>query len=134
MSRIDRQLLTRYVLCIGLLAISMVAFPLLVLAVHSLQRVALPALLANLLFFWPQYLLLPNGLVDLATDAQHLPSLAVYGAVAFWLVVVAAHVWATRKLRLAWVLVGLLPAVGVVAQLVSVALGELGFAISLDGP
>jgi hypothetical protein len=129
----NRELLRRYVSCLILLALSLVLLPLAVLGVHAL-RVPLPALVANVLFFWPQFLLLPNGVLDTATHTPVFARASLYVAAAFWVVAVGAYVLGTRGMRRAWVLVGLLPAVLVVAQLVSIALGALGFEISLDGP
>lgn len=129
----NRELLRRYVLCLLLLGSSLVLLPLAVLGVHAL-RVPLPTFVANVLFFWPQYLLLPNGLLDRAAETPVLTRVAIYAAVAFWLAAVGAYVWITRRVARRWMLLGLLPAVAVVAQLVAVVLGGFGFEISLDGP
>jgi hypothetical protein len=134
-----QRLLRRYAACVGVLIASLVVFPLLalgayVLAAPSAMTFALPRILSNVLFFWPQYLLLPNGVVAAGTDSSHLASLARYPCAAFWLGAVAAYVWITRRARARWVLLGLLPAVAAVAQLLLLALRALGFAPVLDGP
>lgn len=128
-----RELLLRYVICLSVLTLSLAVFPLAVLAVHSLG-VPLPVLVSNVLFFWPQYLLLPNGVLDAATDAPYFTRAAIYVAALFWLVAVGAYVFGTRRVRRSLVLLGLLAAVAVVAQLGSIVLGAFDLVIFLDGP
>lgn len=129
----NQELLRRYVFCLILLASSLVLLPLAVLGVHALHM-PLPAFVANVLFFWPQYLLLPNGLLSAASEAPVLGRAAVYVAAVFWLMVAGAYVLITRRVARRWVLLGVIPAAAVVAQLVAIVLGAFGFEISLDGP
>ena len=90
--------------------------------------------MSNALFFWPQYLLLPNGVIEIGTQSPHAATLASYACAAFWLAVVGAYVWFTRRVGMAWVLLGLLPAAAVVTQLGLLVLRSLGLAVVLDGP
>lgn len=125
-----QRLLQRYAVCVGLLAASLFVFPLLALGMSF----ALPRVLSNALFFWPQYLLLPSGVVDTATGYSHLMASARYPCAALWLGAVAGYVWLTRRVRVAWVFAGLLPAIAVLVQLLLLALRALGFRVVLDGP
>ena len=125
-----QRLLQRYAVCVGFLAASVFVFPLLALGVSF----ALPRVLSNVLFFWPQYLLLPNGVVDTATGYAHVVESARYPCAALWLGAVAGYVWLTRRIRAAWVFAGLLPAVAVLVQILLLALRALGLRVALDGP
>ena len=122
-----RQLVVRFVLCAGLLALSWVALPLLALAVP-----ALPAWLGNHLFFWAQYLT-PVGFVERAGGAVHLTPAAPYMGLLFWIAAVAAYVWLTRRIRIAYVLAAFFPAVVLVLVLLSSLLASLGYTVLLDG-
>lgn len=134
-----QRLLQRYAVCVGLLAASLLLFPLLALGIYLLvapgaTTFALPRVLSNTLFFWPQYLLLPNGIVDTATGSPHLVASARYPCAALWLGAVAGYVWLTRRARAAWVFAGVLPAVAVLVQVLLLVLRALGFTVVLDGP
>lgn len=128
-----RNLLQRYVACVALLGASLLIFPLLALGAGAVNA-PLPRIASNALFFWPQYLLLPNGVIEIGTQSPHPATFASYACAFFWLAAVGAYVGLTPRMRLAWVLAGLLPAAAVVTQLGLLVLRVLGFAVALDGP
>jgi hypothetical protein len=125
----------RYALCVAVLAISLVLLPLVALApefVPFAPRLG-PAVLRNALFFWPQYLLLPNGVAHASTGAVYMSGTAMYVMAAFWLAAVGLYVSVTRRVRLVWVAAALLPAVALTAEIVLRALMASGFRPLLDG-
>jgi len=120
----------RYALAIALLTVSFVLLPLVALALP-----ALPAMIGRLLFYWPQYALLPGGL------REPLPGVAVYAASVapiasgmFWLAAVAIFVRLTSRWRMAVVLLSLLPGAALLSGLVLAFFDVLGFVPVLDGP
>lgn len=129
--------LVRYALCVSILAASLVAFPLLVLAVAGSPEtlpLVLPRPLKNLLFLWPQYFLLPAGIEDRATGARHWVGASTVVSVGVWLALLGGYAWLTRRMRMLYVLLGLLPTAAVLLQLLlAVALRLAGFAPVLDG-
>jgi hypothetical protein len=127
--------LRRYALCVVALAISLVALPLLALMgyVASFLPPLLPVQVRNAAFFWPQYLLLPNGIAHSLTGSVALASVAPYLMSMFWLLAIVPYAWLTRRLRLGWMLAVLLTAAAVLAELVLLGLGALGFQPVLDG-
>jgi len=128
------ETLRRYTMCIAVFAVSLVAFPLLALAPMALP-IRWPSWLGNLLFFWPQYLLLPGGLRTQADPAGvRLEVVAPVLAVCFWLLAIAGYVYATRSWAKRGVLAVFGPAVLMAAWLVAVALAAMGYAPVLDGP
>jgi hypothetical protein len=125
------RLIGRLSACAAVLAVSFVALPLLALAVGE----ALPRVLRTLLFFWPQYFLLPNGLAERGTDAIRFAGSAIYWSSSLWLTALAAYVWLTRRSRLWYVLAGLLPALAVALELLLLGvLQPLGLSVVLEGP
>jgi hypothetical protein len=132
----QKTTIRRYVLCAVLFAASFVLFPLLALGPYYFGggTVALPTWLSNVLFFWPQYLLWPNGIVERTTEMPHFAGVMPLLAAAFWLAAIATYVWCLQRVRMLWVLAGLFPAAAVVAQLCLFALTALGFRPLLDGP
>ncbi len=137
MAEINRSaLLARYGICVFVLTASFVLLPLLVLAVaHSSPSFGIPRVLGNLLFFWPQYFLLPGGIEVRETGARLLEGWSSVVSVALWLVLVGAYAWATHRWKLLYVLLGLLPSAAIVLELVlGGLLGMAGFGVVLDGP
>jgi len=127
------EALRRYMVCIAAFAVSLVAFPLLALAPMALPF-RWPSWLGNLLFFWPQYLLLPGGLRTPPDGAvARLEVLAPALAVCFWLLAIAGYVYATRGWTKRRALAAFGPAVLTTAWLVAVALAAMGYAPVLDG-
>jgi hypothetical protein len=135
LSPIVAAFLRRYALCVIALAISLVLLPLLALVGHVISFLppVVPAQVRNAAFFWPQYLLLPNGISHTITGSIALPSVTPYLMSTFWLLALAAYAWLTRRLHVAWILAGLLPAAALLAQLVILGLSTLGFRPLLDG-
>jgi hypothetical protein len=129
------EYLRRYALCLGMLAVSLVLLPLLALAPALLPFIPSvgPAALRNALFFWPQYLLLPNGLVAEPAGTAYLGDGAIYIAAAFWLAALGVYVRITRGLRLRWVALALLPAVALAAEIAMRVLSANGFRPLLEG-
>ncbi len=127
--------LKRYAISVALLALSLVVFPLLAVGAYLLgpAPLSLPRMLSNALFFWPQYLLLPYGVVDRATEISYWVTTARYPSAVFWLAATAAYIWLTRGARLKWVVAGLFPAIAVLVQLVLWVLGAFGYVAFLDG-
>ncbi len=119
----------RYALCLALWVSSWVALPFVALAAAAL----LPAALRSALFFWPQLLLLPNGLIDRDTHATVLGPGTLYAAAVFWLVATALYIALTRSVRLHWVLIGFLPLVIVLLTAALGVLRALGVVPLLDG-
>ena len=129
------KLIGRYAACIALLVASFALLPLLALAGAQLGLSWVPRQVSNLLFFWPQYFLLPNGLLTPETGARHLAGLAPYLSVAFWLAVMAGYVWVTRRLAMRYVLIAMLPLFGVMVLVVlALVTSAFGVSIVLDGP
>ena len=123
--------LGRCALCVATLAVSLVLFPLLALALSSL----LPRMIGNALFFWPQYLLLLSGVREqLPAAAVHAADVAAFAMALFWLAAVALLVRLTSRWRVRSVLLALFPGVVLVAMLVLMALRSVGYAPVLDGP
>jgi hypothetical protein len=137
LSAATHRWLIRYALCVSLLAGSLVLFPLLVLAVTFSSEalpLVLPRSLKNLLFFWPQYFLLPAGIEDRATGVHHWAGVSTVVSVTMWLLLLGGYAWLTRRARTAYVLLGLLPTAAVLLQLIlAVALRLAGFSPVLDG-
>lgn len=130
----NRKILVRFLICWGTLLVSLVLFP--VLAWRMLPGGWLPERLGSVLFFWPQYLFLPNGLTHESTLGQgtYLAGAASVAAAIFWFFAIAVYVLSTRRLPAAVVYAALLPAVFVVLAAVVGLLGLVGVGIVLDGP
>ncbi|HET8697822.1 MAG TPA: hypothetical protein VFO94_10075 [Gammaproteobacteria bacterium] len=131
MNNETKTFLRRYGICVGLLAVSCVVLPLLVLGAHSVGG-ALPRWLSNALFFWPQYVLWPNGLAERDTEAVHFAAALPWATIIFWLVTSAAYVALLMRVRLLWVVAAFIPAVAVVAQLGLWTVSALGLRLVLD--
>lgn len=131
-----RNWLARYVLCVLLLTVSFVLFPIFALAIGQTPAASvLPRVLRNLLFFWPQYFLLLGGLEDRATGVRHLVGVATVLSLTGWLGLLAGYAWLTRGLKLVYVLVGLFPLLGMALEVVlALVLRSAGLAAVLDGP
>jgi hypothetical protein len=129
------KLAGRYAACAALLVTSFVLMPLLALAGARLGLSWVPRQVSNLLFFWPQYFLLPNGLATRATGAAHLAGSAPYLFATFWLAVMAGYVWVTRRLATRYVLIAMLPIFGALLQVVlALVSAAFGLSVVLDGP
>jgi hypothetical protein len=129
------KLVGRYAACTALLVASFALLPLLALAGAQLGLSWVPRQVSNLLFFWPQYFLLPNGLVTRETGAAHLAGPAPYLFATFWLAVMAGYVWVTRRLATRYVLIAMLPIFGVLLQVVlALVTAAFGLSVVLDGP
>src|SRR6267142_472791 len=79
---------------------SLLLFPLAVILTHEVMPAfyeAIPYQLSNLLFFWPQLLLLPNGVYKGQSYIAH--GTLGYVAAAFWFVVAILFAWLTNRLR-----------------------------------
>jgi hypothetical protein len=113
-----KGLLTRYLLCWGVLLASLVLFPL--LAWSSFEVRWLPEPVMQVLFFWPQYLFLPFGVRQDAAlgESTYGASGVIYATATFWMLSVAAYVWVTRHFNARWVVAALLPVVYVLLQAV----------------
>jgi hypothetical protein len=121
----------RFAGCVALLAASLVAFP----AVALLAARWLPRLARNALFFWPQYVLLPNGLLPSDGGPPRLFRSATVVVVVLWLAATAGYVHVTRRWRRRSVLLAFLPAVAVLLELaLRVVAATLGLHPMLDGP
>lgn len=116
----------RIAVCIAAFSTSLIAFPLLALAIR------LPGKLGDALFFWPQYLLLPSGLRSTAGEIYGAGTAMVLAIVA-WLVLLALFAKLTQRQRRLWVVPLLFVGVAVVAELAMLALGVAGLAPVLDG-
>jgi hypothetical protein len=132
MNNETKTFLCRYGICAALLAVSCVVLPLLVLGAHGVGG-ALPRWLSNALFFWPQYVLWPNGLAERDTEALHFAAVLPWASIVFWLVAIAAYVALLMRVRLLWVVAAFIPAVAVVAQLGLLTVSALGLRLVLDG-
>lgn len=91
----------------SLLAISVVLFPLLAI---SLASIGIP-FLGNILFFWPQFMLFPNGFYNLQIghSEAYLMDSAILGAIAFWLVFAMAFGYALKKYRMRFAVLATYP-------------------------
>lgn len=129
-----KNLVIRYSACWGILLASLVLFPL--LSWLQFRYRLLPGAAGELLFFWPQYLFLPNGLTQEQGPGPGIVAAtgAVYAAALFWAVVVALYVWVLRRRSAALLYAGFVPVVAAVLQAVMLALGSFGFGVVLDGP
>lgn len=129
------KLVGRYAACTALLAASFVLLPLLALAGAQLGLSWVPRQVSNLLFFWPQYFLLPNGFETRETGAAHLAGSAPYLSVTLWLAVTVCYVWVTRRVAMRYVLIAMLPIFGLMLQVVLVLVtAASGLSVVLDGP
>ena len=115
-----------------LLAISAVLFPLLAL---GLAMGGIP-FLTNQLFFWPQFMLAPNGFMnrEVGGSVAFLMDSAIFGAVFFWVVFAFAYGYFTRNLRMRFVALGTYPVAFLVMALFHWALALFGYRAILDGP
>ena len=127
-----RSWLRRYLTCVAALALSLVALPLSALFAPGWL---LPARLRNALFFWPQYLLLPNGFLTAQGGTPVLFRSATPLAIPFWLGAIGLYVWLTRRTRRSTMLLGLVPVIAVVLELGLRAIDAcFGLRVMLDGP
>ena len=131
MNNETKTFLRRYAICAGLLAASCVVLPLLVLGAHGVGA-AMPRWLSNVLFFWPQYLLWPNGVAERDSNAVHFAAALPWATIVFWLVAIAAYSSLLKRVRLIWVVAAFIPAVAAVAQLGLSLLSALGLQLVLD--
>jgi hypothetical protein len=122
----------RLAVCIALLAISLVLFPLLALA-PTVMPLRWPGWLGSALFFWPQYLLLPGGIRSVSASGVYGAGIVPLIAVVFWLAVVAALARATLHWRKRWAIPALFATVIAVTEALLLALRLVGFAPVLDG-
>ncbi len=107
--------------------VSLFLFPFIAVKTHEL----LPSSLTNRLFFWPQYLLLPNGL---SKDDLHIAAgVSIVVAVAFWSFVGALFGYLTRTRGTLVRALAVYPVVIVIAATVHACLGLLGIAATLAG-
>jgi hypothetical protein len=131
-TKLDGIWLRRYLWCVGLFAVSLIALPLAALVTPG---PLLPGRLRNAMFFWPQYLLLPNGFVPADGGPPQMFRSATLLAVPVWLAAIAVYAWLTRRRRLGIALLALLP---LVALLLDVGLRAIdafsGLRVMLDGP
>jgi hypothetical protein len=124
--------LGRYALFVATLAVSLVVFPLLAL-LPVVVPIGVPARLGDALFFWPQYLLLPFGLLQTAPSGAVVGAgTAPFAAAAFWLIVIAALARLTLSWRKRWALLALFLGVALLAEMLLFVLGSLGFSPVLD--
>jgi hypothetical protein len=124
--------LRRYALCVAVLAVSLVLFPLLALVPVAVP-VRLPGWLGNALFFWPQLLLLPRGLQSMASNTVYGAAFAPFLMGVFWLLAVAGVARLTLRWRTRWALPALFVAVASIAELLLLVVGALGLRAVLDG-
>jgi hypothetical protein len=122
----------RLAICVAALAISLVLFPLLAL-VPAITPVRWPRWLGNALFFWPQYLLLPGGIRAATASVAYGAGVVSLIAATFWLAVVAGLARATLHWRKRWAIPALFAAVGIIGEVLLLALRLAGFAPVLDG-
>jgi len=131
-TRLDGNWLRRYLLSVGLFAVSLVALPLAALVAPG---PLLPARLRNVLFFWPQYLLLPNGFVPADGGMPQMFRSATLLAAPVWLAAIAVYVWLTRRRPIGIALLALLPSVALLLEIGLRAIDALfGLHVMLDGP
>ncbi len=124
--------LRRLALCIAIFASSLIVLPLLALAQTGLP-VAWPRSISNLLFFWPQYWLLPFGIRSAADEAVVSAGVTLTGMSVLWVLVLAGYARTTMAWRVRSVVLALLPTVLLMGSLVLVILGWLGWSPVLEG-
>jgi hypothetical protein len=113
---------------------SLFVFPLLVIVGHEIAPSfyeAIPYQISNLLFLWPQLLLIPGGVQKGQTYIGH--GTLGYFAAAFWLI--AAVVYAALTSRLRWLarVALIFPYIIVIGLIAHVSLSAAGFRVMLDG-
>jgi hypothetical protein len=131
MNNETKTFLRRYGACAGLLAASCVVLPLLVLGAHGVGG-SLPRWLSNVLFFWPQFVLWPNGLAERDTDAVHFAAALPWVSIVFWLAATAAYLVLLKRVRLLFVVAAFIPAVAAVAQVGLWIVSAFGLRLVLD--
>lgn len=121
----------RLAVCVAVFAVSLVAFPLLALA-PTVLPLSWPAGLGDVLFFWPQYLLLPSGMRSTA-GAVYGADTATAVAVVLWLLLLALFARLTQRQRKLLVVPLLFVVVAICAELAMLSLGAIGFSPVLEG-
>jgi hypothetical protein len=114
---------------------SLLLFPLAVSLTYEVMPTFLetvPLQLSNLLFFWPQLLLLPNGVHKGQSYIAH--GTLGYVAAAFWFVVAILFAWLTHRLRWRTRIALVFPVVIVVGFAVHASLALFGMSAALEGP
>lgn len=126
------MILKRAVTFASLLALSVIAFPLLAIGLAMIGI----GYFANFLFFWPQFILLPNGLYDRETghSQAYLMDSAIFGAIAFWLVLSLAFGYILRNFKLRYAVIATYPVAFAAISLFTWVLAQLGYGVYLDGP
>ena len=124
-----------FVLFATVFAASLIVFPLSIVALHSAApgfTSVLPDFLVNLLFFWPQLLLFPNGVNAGPTFVGH--GVLGYVAAIIWVSIALAFGWYTRSATLFMQGLLILPVIIVAAFLVHAGLALFDVHATLDGP
>ena len=115
-----------------ILGVSLPAFP---LAAFALGPV-LHRVIRNLMFFWPQLVLFPNGFmnIEIGGSRAFFMNSAIYGAIIVWLLIAVLFgkvFEKTAKKKVAWLVIPVTLGVAVAFQALLYA---FGYTVYLDGP
>jgi hypothetical protein len=120
-----------FAILLSVLVISLPVLPLLAFALDSV----LPRQIGNFLFFWPQYVLLPNGLrTDSPEYTVVLFDRSMELAIAFWVVFLALAGLLVRRWSAKWIVLVSFPLALFTVALAGEALRAFGLGVALDGP
>ncbi|RUO38640.1 hypothetical protein CWE13_03060 [Aliidiomarina shirensis] len=122
----NSAILKRLLVLIGMLALSVVLFPLLAFAIP---------VFSNFLFFWPQCLLLPYGFVniDIGASQAFFVDSAIFGAILFWFVFAAVFGYVLRDKRIRYVAILSYPLAFAVMFIFYGILLIFGYSVYLEG-
>jgi hypothetical protein len=128
----DGAVLQRAAVFVLMLTLSVFLFPALAFALAYVGV----HFIVNLLFFWPQFMLLPNGFVnnDIGPSQAYFMDTAIFGAVIFWLIFSAACGYVLRTVKIRYVVLASYPVALVTMIAFQSVLGFFGYSTYLDGP
>jgi hypothetical protein len=116
---------------LGVLVISLPVLPLLAFALNSV----LPHRIEDFMFFWPQYVLVPNGFrADSPGHPVALFDWSMELAIALWLVYLALVALLVRRWSARWIALVSLPLALLTVALSGEVLRAFGLGVTLDGP